>query len=105
MDFSGAGNPNCIGHILYANKVIYKSGNEDWFNIGLAEHMDRLLDRYIDFISTPFIHNSHKAWWDLENHLVGLMTFRYKVCMGPNGDIWMVTHRYIALLLASKNCS
>ena len=62
MDFSGGNKPECLTHILYANKVIYKSGNEDWFNIGLAEHMDKLLDRYLDFISTPFVHNSHKPW-------------------------------------------
>jgi len=95
MDFSNLGKPDCIGHILFANKHIYKSGNEDWFNMGLTEHMDKLLDRYIDFISTPFVHNSHKSWWDLENHLMGLMSDRYKICMRPNDDIWMVVIRKV----------
>ena len=95
MDFSNNGNKNCIGHILFANKHIYKSGNEDWFNMGLTEHMDKLLDRYIDFISTPFVHNSHKSWWDLENHLMGLMNDRYKICMKPNDAIWMVVIRKV----------
>ena len=95
MDFSSLGNKNCVGHILFANKHIYKSGNEDWFNMGLTEHMDKLLDRYLDFVSTPFVHNSHKSWWDLENHLMGLMTDRYKICMRPNDAIWMVVIRKV----------
>jgi hypothetical protein len=93
LDF-GPSSQHCQGTILYANKHIYKSGNEDWFNIGLASDMDHLLDRYIDFVATPFLSSSRKPWWDLEDHLTGLMQQRYKVCMRPQDNIWMVADKY-----------
>eukprot|EP01038_Epipyxis_sp_PR26KG_P005261 gene5261-7310_t len=95
FDFSPPHGAPCRSMIYYANKHIYKSGNEDWFDIGLTEDMDHLLDRYVDFVSTPFLSSSHKAWWDLEDHLTGLMHSRYGVCMGPKDDIWMVVIRKI----------
>lgn len=92
MDFKPT--PTCPnGQIWYANKVIYKSGNEDWFNIGTTETMDHLLDRYIDFTTLPHVANWRgKDHWDLEDNLIGVME-RYGVCMNWYYDIWMVVIR------------
>lgn len=93
LKFIGGSNRGCNTTIFFANKVIYRNGNEDWFNIGLAADMDILLDRYIEFISTPFIHNSRKDWWDLENHLLGVVELRHRICLDWYFDIWMVVIR------------
>ena len=89
-----------VGQILFANNYLYKSAsNVDWFNVGYTRHMDFLLDRYIDFITTPFVSSSKKAWWDLENHLAGLMGSRYKVLLRPENGTNTVRTRYYKYLL------
>lgn len=93
IPFEAPNGRNCKRNIYFANKVIYKNGNEDWFNIGYAEDMDKLLDRFVDLTSSYFIHNSPHYYWDLENHLLGLMEYRYKICMNWYFDIWMVVIR------------
>jgi hypothetical protein len=92
LDFGPkAGCPN--GQIWYANKVIFKTGNEDWFNIGTTQNMDHLLDRYVDFISLSHVANWRgKDHWDLEDNAIGVME-RYGVCMNWYYDIWMVVIR------------
>jgi hypothetical protein len=84
---------NLIGTIYYASRTIYSNGNEDWFNIGLAEHMDHLLDRYEDLISKPLLFASRKAWYTLEDILVGTLGQRYNISLGWHPDIWMVVIR------------
>lgn len=83
----------CKSTILYANKIIYKPGCEDFFNIGKTEDMDFLLDRYLDFISSPFIRSSTTPKWDLEHHLLGLLQQRYNICMEWFPEIWIVVIR------------
>jgi hypothetical protein len=92
FDFAGRDARN-VGTIYYANRRVYNNGNEDWFNVGRAEHMDHLLDRYIDFISLPLLHSSSRAWFTLEESLVGTMGIRYGITMGNHNDIWMVVIR------------
>lgn len=92
FDFNGRGStPN--GFIFFANKRVYNNGNEDWFNIGRAENMDHLLDRYNDLISMPILHSSVRAWFTLEENLVGTMGQRYGIGMGYHNDVWMVVIR------------
>lgn len=91
FDFNGRGDR--AGMIYFANKRVYNNGNEDWFNIGRAEAMDHLLDRYLDFISQPLLHSSSRAWFTLEENLVGTMRQRYNIEMGYHDDIWMVVIR------------
>lgn len=83
------------GQIWFANKVIFKTGNEDWFDIGKADSMNHLLDRYLDFISDSFqVNKRGKNHWDLEDNLIGIME-KYGVCMAWYYDIWMVVIRRI----------
>ena len=86
----------CKKTIYYANKYIHKNGAEDWFNVGLAEDMDHLLDRYIDFTSTPFGTNelAKGNHYDAEDYVVGLMRDRYNICMTWESTIWMVVIRW-----------
>ena len=93
IKFIGGSRRNCNTTIYFANKTIYRNGNEDWFNVGLAQDMDILLDRYLEFIATPFIHNSRHDWWDLENHLIGVVEIRHRICLDWLADIWMVVIR------------
>jgi hypothetical protein len=86
--------PNCHKHVYYANKKIYNNGNEDWFNVGLAEDMDHVLDRYVD-ITTEIFYGLRpgKNYFDLENHLVETMAEKYHICMSDYYDVWMVVIR------------
>ncbi len=93
LNFGSLPGRDCNSTIFYASKAIYKNGNEDWFNVGRSNDMDVLLDRYMAFISDPFIHNSPRSWWDLENHLMGHVEMRHKICLTWYYDIWMVVIR------------
>jgi hypothetical protein len=86
--------PNCRKHIYYASKRIYNNGNEDWFNVGLAEDMDHILDRYIDFTTEIFYWTKPgKIYFDLEDHLVVTMASKHHTCMSDYPEIWMVVIR------------
>ena len=75
--------------IKVANKMIYKNGYQDSFNLGLSEDMDCLLDRLIDFTEKKFhIYFPLKTHWDLENHLEDLMR-THNMALSEEGNIWM----------------
>lgn len=82
-----------VGTIYYANRHIYNNGNEDWFNIGLANHMDILFNRYLDFTSEPLLHSSHKDHFTMENFLEEMLGIRYNLALTGYDDIWMVVIR------------
>lgn len=100
----GSTKSTCNKTVYYSNKAV--TGHSDWFNIGLAEDMDHVLDRYIDFIATDFIwvnpKNSNKWWWDLEDHFERLLHDKYSICIEPAIDIWMVVIRRADHKLLSK---
>jgi hypothetical protein len=81
----------CIKTVYYANERIFTYGVEDSFNIGEAEDMDHLLDRYIDFTEKPFINRYYKTQkrWNSESFLLGVMESRYNICVRSNEDIRM----------------
>lgn len=88
FDFSAQG-----GMIYYSNPHIYHPGNEDFFNIGRAVHMDPLLDRYLDFISLPLLTHGVRDWFIMEEFLVATMSKRYNISMAWHADIWLVVIR------------
>jgi hypothetical protein len=84
----------CKKQIYYANTHIYHNGNEDWFNIGLSQDMDHLLDRYHDLTTEIFYGlKPGRNYFDLEDWLTQIMATKYGVCMGPHESIWMVVIR------------
>jgi hypothetical protein len=68
------------------------NGAEDSFNVGYADDMDHLLDRYVDFTTYPYPDASIRQW-NAEQYLVGLMKVRYNLCLQWLADIWMVPLR------------
>jgi hypothetical protein len=78
--------------IIIPNKAIMTNGAEDSFNVGYADDMDHLLDRYVDFTTYPYPDASIRQW-NAEQYLVGLMKVRYNLCLQWLADIWMVPLR------------
>eukprot|EP01039_Chlorochromonas_danica_P009091 gene9091-10034_t len=91
FDFD-ATSPGTNATIYYANRAIHNNGNEGGFNIGRADDMDHLLDRYVDFISLSHLISTSKPF-SLEQNLLGIMQVRYKIAMVHHKDISMVIIR------------
>lgn len=83
----------CVATVYCPNHYIYGNGAEDSFNMGLAEDMDKILDRYVDFTQYPFVYRaSNKGHWDLEDHLLGVLE-KYKLCFKSESALWLVVIR------------
>ena len=95
----------CTKRIFCPHAGLMVNGAMDSFNIGLAEDMDHLLDRYVDFTTLPFPEllptsksNANATTtavkkWMAEDYLVALMRTRYNICIVSAPDILMVTIR------------
>lgn len=83
----------CPKSILFPNPILYGAGSWDSFNVGFAEDMDKLLDRYMELISTSFIPESIEKHigqkWKTEVHLKHMLKLRYGICLNPDLDNWM----------------
>ncbi len=94
FDFHSKSSADCNSHIYYAYLGIFRMGNPDWFNIGLASDMDKLLNRYLDFVYDTFPASLLKvSEWILEQHLSVLMKEKYNICLSDHKDIWMIVVR------------
>jgi hypothetical protein len=85
----------CNKTVYYPNPYVFIQGAEDSFNIGEAEDMDHLLDRYVDLTTKPFIYRGWRNhnFWNSESYLGAVMEERYHVCFRNYDDIWMVVIR------------
>lgn len=100
----GSTKSSCQSTVYYSNKAV--TGHSDWFNIGLSQDMDYVLDRYVDFISTDFVWvppAGAKWWYDLEDHFERLLLDKYKICVESADDIWMVIIRRADHTYLTKN--
>ena len=94
-----AGKP-CKSTVYYPNAKV--GGHNDWFNLGLATDMDKLLDRYVDFTSSDWDwrqmsarKHGAKNYWDLEDHLEALLLFKYEICLEWFVELWVVVIRSV----------
>jgi hypothetical protein len=89
------GDVSCKNAIYYPNAAIMAWGAEDTFNIGEAEDMDHLLDRYVDLTTKPFIYRPwrNRTPWTSESYLAGMLDERYHLCLRSMSDLWMVVLR------------
>ena len=94
----------CTSSILYPNPVLFVAGAEDSLNIGLAQDMDQLMDRYIDITTKPFYYRPWRGkwFWTSESYLMALLEERYKVCLEADWDIWFVVIRKASHKLTFK---
>lgn len=87
---------HCKTKILFSSLAIFRMGNPDWFNVGLASDMNHLLNRYLDFVYEPFPKAlQNKKEWILEEHLMALMQEKYGVCLHDAKNILMIVVRKI----------
>lgn len=94
LDFTGHKLTNSEGTIYYPGRgFLYNGGNEDGFNVGVAKHMDALLDRYIDFTTKPVYRSRNKRDFTMEDYLEYNMAMRYNVTLVGHPDINMVVVR------------
>jgi hypothetical protein len=89
------GDNSCSKVIYHSNPSLLAVGAEDTFNIGEAEDMDHLLDRYVDLTTKPFIYRSWRNYhyWNSESYLLALLEERYHICLRHHDDIWMLVLR------------
>jgi len=88
-----AGKP-CKSTVYYPNAKV--GGHNDWFNLGLAADMDRLLDRYVDFTTDLFdrwVKKGNRPYWDLEDHLEAVLLLKYEICLEWFIELWVVVIR------------
>ena len=81
----------CAGapRTILASKRFLKRGQLiDMFNVGLAEDMDRLLDRYQDLTGNSDFFGQYQGGWTVESHLVFLMHQKYNICVADSPLIW-----------------
>jgi hypothetical protein len=85
----------CAKIIYYPNPKILTVGSEDTFNIGEAETMDHVLDRYVDLTTKRFIKNRWRTrpFWNSESFLIALLKEKYNVSLRSHNDIWMLVLR------------
>jgi hypothetical protein len=85
----------CSKIIYHPNKSILLVGAEDTFNIGEAEDMDHVLDRYVDLTTKQFIYRPHGHFvtWTSETYLAGMLDERYNISLRQLDAIWMVVLR------------
>lgn len=86
----------CESYIYFASLGIFRMGNPDWFNIGLSSAMDKLLNRYLDFIHDEFPKSMlppNQQEWILEQHLMTLLKEKYNICLHDHGAIPMIIVR------------
>lgn len=63
--------------------------------MGEAKAMDKLLNRYLDLISSPFIYQRYRSLeiWNSESYLIGLMQQKYHICFESALQVWFVLIR------------
>ena len=94
LNFS-ATQPGGCRKILHMNKAVNANGAEDMFNVGHADDMDCVLDRYIDLVSRPLpFAGPPKAGmprqsWNAEKFLQRLLETRYHLCLKADNRIEM----------------
>ena len=93
-NFGPVANKPCKSSVIFPNQKV--GGHNDWFNLGLAADMDRLLDRYVDFTTTVFDRwVTRRNYWDLEDHLEALLLLRYEICLEWAIELWVVVIRSV----------
>lgn len=82
----------CKGIIYFPLTMFYIFGSQDSFNIGLADDMDIVLDRYVDLTTKPFKYRpwGNHGFWSSESYLYALLEERYSLCLNEMNDLWVV---------------
>jgi hypothetical protein len=85
----------CSKIIYFPNPGILQIGAEDTFNIGEAEAMDHVLDRYVDVTTKSFIVSRWRnhRYWNSESFLIAMLKERYNVSLRGHNEIWMLVLR------------
>jgi hypothetical protein len=79
---------NTSFRLVFAGKRRVRSQLIDMFNVGLAEDMDHLLDRYQDLTGNSDFFGQYQGGWTVESHLVFLMHQKYNICVADSPLIW-----------------
>jgi hypothetical protein len=97
LNFRDPTSKDCPANVYFPNGQIFYISGEDSFNIGYAEDVDRVLDRYIDLITLPFISSNYgrSPTWSSESNLQEILKQRYHICLVSYFDIWMAKMRRV----------
>lgn len=97
LTFRDPNSKDCPSTVYFPNGQIFYISGEDSFNIGYAEDVDKVLDRYIDLIAKPFIQSNYgrSRSWSSESNLQAILKQRYNICLISYFDIWMAKMRVI----------
>ena len=92
---------NCTRKIRFASWDGYAGGNEDWFNVGLADDMDVLLNRYTDLTTHPrgneetdFFYPPGPLKWSAEHYIVNVAREK-GICLEHEPSIHMAPVRVL----------